>query len=56
MFDISLVSFTIQVWPVFMPFSTYKKRIRLSRVCVTQWNFGFLKRTTLESEHSDTRY
>ena len=57
MTDIVLwVSFALQVWTVCWPPYTATTRRRYSRLCVTQWNLGFFKRTTLEREQSDIRY
>lgn len=50
------VSFALQVWTVCWPQYFGRKRRRYSRASVTQWNLGLFKRTTLESEQSDTRY
>lgn len=57
MTDIVLwVSFALQVWSLRWPWYIGTRRCRYWRVSVTQWDLGFFKRTTLEREHSDTRY
>lgn len=57
MTDILLwVSFALQVWSVYSPFHPGTKRRQYRRNSVTVVNLGVFKRTTLESERSDTRY